>query len=300
MNHDGGIEGILPVAVVATWPKGSFAESVAVDDAGAIFVTLHTDKKVVRIDPVSGEVTPFVTLDRPATGQVFAADGALIVSGGAPGTAPGVVWRIERDGSVRQLAEIAEAAFLNGMTPLGDRMLINDSMGAKVYAIDPVSGVVETWLHDALLSAPQGADGPGANGIKIFGGAAMISVTGADRIVRVPINNGKAGTPVVLADALRADDFAIDANGALYIATHQAQSLVRFAPNGTRTTLAQAKHGMVGSTAVAFGRSRHDRTCIYVTTTGGTWTVPEDKMEEAKLLRIDVGVAGQPLLGLAG
>ncbi len=297
MNHDGGSDAYLPVEVVATWPKGSFAESIAVDDEGTIFVTLHTDQKIVKVDPASGTVTPFVMLDRPATGLVFAADGALIVSGGAPGTAPGVVWRIERDGSVKQLAEIADAAFLNGMTPLGDRMLIAESIGAKVYAIDPVTGQVETWLHDPLLAAPEGADGPGANGIKLYGGAALISVTGADRIVRVPIGNGKAGAPEVLAEAIRVDDFAIAADGTFYLATHQAQSLVRLAPDGRRTTLARAEHGLVGSTAVAFGRGAGDSTAIYITTTGGTWTVPEDRMEEAKLLRIEVGQLGNSLLG---
>lgn len=274
MNHDGGSDAILPVEIVTTWPKGSFAESVAVDADGQVFVSLHTDQVVVRVDPVSGTVTPFASFDRPATGLVFAADGALIVSGGAPGTAPGVVWRVERDGTVRQLAEIADAAFLNGMTPLGGRMLIAESVGAKIYAIDPVSGAVETWLSDPLLGVGAGEEAPGANGIKLFGGTAIVSVTGADRLVRVPVVDGKAGQPELLAEHLRADDFAIGADGALYIATHPAQSLVRLDPDGTRTTLAGAEHGMIGSTAVAFGRTAMDHTSIYVTTTGGTWTVP--------------------------
>lgn len=297
MTHDGGSDGILSVETIATWPTGSFAESVAVDADGHIFVSLHTDQAVVRVDPANGAVSPFATFDRPATGLAFARDGALIVSGGAPGTAPGVVWRVERDGSVRQLSEITEAAFLNGMTPLGDRMLIAESIGATIYVIDPVNGEVERWLTHPLLGVGASQEGPGANGVKLFGGAAIVSVTGADRLVRVPIDDGTAGVPETIAENLRADDFAIDATGALYIATHQAQSLVRLAPDGTRTTLARAEHGMVGSTAVAFGRADDDRTAIYVTTTGGTWTVPEDRMEEAKLLRIQVDAQGHPLLG---
>lgn len=54
---------------------------------------------------------------------------------------------------------------------------------------------------------------------------------------------------------------------------------------------------MLGSTAVAFGRRDADRTCVYVTTTGGTWTVPDDHLETAKLLRVDVGRRGHPLIG---
>ena len=296
MNHDGGGDALLPTEVVATWPKGSFAESLAVDADGAIFVSLHTDRAVVRVDPASGAVTPFATFDRPATGLAFALDGALLVSGGAPGTAPGVIWRVDRTGSVRQLAEIADAAFLNGMTPLGERMLIAESAGGAVYAIDPVGGAVERWLADPLLAAAAGADGPGANGVKVFGGAVTISVTGADRLVRVPLHGDGPGRIEVVAERLRADDFAFDDQGALYIATHPAQSLLRLDPDGARTTLARAEHGMVGATAVAFGRTDADRTCVYVTTTGGTWTVPEDRMEPAKLVRVDVGRAGQPLL----
>lgn len=298
MNHDGGNDAIHAVETIATWPKGSFAESVAVDEAGFVYVSLHTDRAVVRVDPATGQVTPFAAFDRPATGLAFTADGALIVSGGAPGTAPGVVWRVERNGAVRQLAEIAEAAFLNGVTPLGHRMLIADSVQATIFAVDASTGAVEPWWTDPLLKAGDGADGPGANGIKIFGGAATVSVTGADRLVRVPIRNGRALAVEVkvVAEHLRADDLAFDDQGALYIATHQAQSLVRLEPNGARSTLARAEHGLVGSTAVAFGRSPADWHCVYVTTTGGTWTVPEDQMQDAKLLRIDVGRAGQPLL----
>ncbi len=297
MNHDGGTDAFRTVEVVATWPKGSFAESVAVDAKGLIYVSLHTDQAVVCVDPMTGTKSPFAKFDRPSTGLAFAADGALIVSGGTPGLAPGVVWRVDKNGDVCLLAEIADAAFLNGMTPLGDRMLIAESLGATIYAIDPLSGAVEHWLTDPILGTRDSASGPGANGIKIFNGAATISITGEDRIVRVPITTGKAGTPEIIADQLRADDFAFDDRGALYIATHPAHSLLRLDPDGTRTTLARAQHGMTGSTAVAFGRTEADQTCVYVTTTGGTWTLPEDQMEVAKLLRIDVSRSGHALLG---
>lgn len=297
MNHDSGNLDLVPVTTLATWPRGSFAESVAVDASGALFVSLHTDAAVVRVDPQTGAASPFAQLPAPATGLAFAADGALIVTGGAPGTPPGYVWRVTPEGRVEDLAVIPAAAFLNGLTPLGGRMLIADSLGACVHALDPASGAVETWLADPLLGADPAGGAPGANGIKVYGGAAYVSVTGADRIVRVPIIDGAAGQPEIHAEALRADDFAIDADGALYIATHQAQSLLRLAPDGTRTTLAGAAQGMVGSTAVAFGRTEADRTSIYVTTTGGTWTVPEDQVEEAKLLRLDVGRPGAPLPG---
>jgi sugar lactone lactonase YvrE len=146
-----------------------------------------------------------------------------------------------------------------------------------------------------LLAAADASGTPGANGIKVFAGHAYISVTGSDTIYRTPITGETAGPLAVYAERLRADDFAIDIAGALYIATHPARSLVRLAADGQRTTLAAAQHGMVGATAVAFGRTAADRHCVYVTTTGGTMTVPPEELEPAKLVRVEVGVAGAQL-----
>jgi sugar lactone lactonase YvrE len=301
MQHDGGDLAYAAARVLATWPAGSFVENIAIDAAGTIFVTLHTDRAVMRVDPVTGAVAPFARFETPVAGLAFAADGSLIVSGGTPGQCPGVIWRVAPDGSVAHVADLPEAAFLNGVTPLGDRFLVADSLGGVIYAVRPGSpgargdGRVTTWLADSRLAPGDGGGTPGANGIKIFGGHAYISVTARDTIYRAPVHAGEAGALAVHAERLRADDFAIDMAGALYIATHPARSLVRLAPDGRRTTLAGAEHGMVGATAVAFGRTAADREAVYVTTTGGTMTVPPEALEPAKLVRVEVGVAGAPL-----
>ena len=208
MNHDGGHTAYAPCHVLTTWPKGSFVENIAVDATGVIFVTLHTDRAVVRVDPQTGVTTPFATFATPVAGLVFGVDGHLYVSGGQPGQAPGVIWRVDAAGSVSKAADLPQALFLNGMT------------------------------------------------------------------------------------VLRADDFAAGADGSLFIATHPARSLLRLAPDGTRTTLAGPDQGMTGATAVAFGRSAHDLHCVYVTTTGGTMTLPDDQLEPAKLVRVEVGISG--------
>ena len=295
MQHDGGKISYAEATIVTTWPKGSFVENIAIDPNGAIFVTLHTDKAVIRVDPATGTATPFAQFDTPVAGLAFASDGALIVSGGTPGQVPGVIWRVKLDGTVSHVADLPEAAFLNGVTPLGERFLVADSIGGLIYVVGPVDGSVATWLADNRLAPADASGTPGANGIKIFAGHAYISVTGSDMIYRAPLAGEAAGPLEVYAERLRADDFAIDTSGALYIATHPARSLVRLAPDGTRTTLAGAEHGMVGATAVAFGRRQADRHAIYVTTTGGTMTVPAEELELAKLVRVEVGAAGAPL-----
>lgn len=294
MHHDPGVIEVAPSSVIATWKKGSFAENIAVAADSQLFVSLHTDHLVVRVDPRTGDISPFAHFDRPTTGLALAADGSLIVSGGAPGTAPGVIWRVSPSGEVQLVTEIADAVFLNGITPLEDRILVAESALGRIYAVDPRSGAVDLWLADPALRSPDGAS-PGANGVKVFGQSVTISVTGADRLVRTSVVDGKPGKIEIVAERLRADDFAFDVDGALYIATHPARSLLRLAPDGQRTTLAGPAEGMTGATAVAFGRGEADRHCVYVTTTGGTMTLPEDELEPAKLVRVEVGRPGYAL-----
>lgn len=294
MQHNGGTTALAPAEVIATWPKGSFAENLAIDGDGTIHVTLHTDRAVVRVDPATRTVSPFATYATPVAGVVFGPDGTLYVSGGQPGTPGGVIWGTGRDGSVRRLAALPDATFLNGMALHPDgRLLVAESICGLIYAVDTASGSVAPWMRDERLRAP-GPDGtPGANGIKLHGGHAYVSVTGSDMVVRAPLDrDGAAGAIEVVAERLRADDFAIAADGSLVIATHPAHSLVRLAPDGARTTLAGAGQGMVGSTAVAFGRTGADRHSVYVTTTGGTMTLPEDQLEPAKLVRVDLSGVG--------
>jgi sugar lactone lactonase YvrE len=130
---------------------------------------------------------------------------------------------------------------------------------------------------------------PGANGIKIFGGFAYVSVTDANTLYRTPLDaQGRAGDLEVFASELRADDFAFDRQGTLYIATHPAQSVLRLTQDGERTTIAGPSQGAVGSTACAFGRGPGEERALYVTTTGGIYFPHEGRLQDAKLLRLQV------------
>ncbi len=66
---------------------------------------------------------------------------------------------------------------------------------------------------------------------------------------------------------------------------------------GNRTTVAGPKQGAVGTTACAFGRAPGDENVLYVTTDGGLVAPYEGAVQEAKLLRLEVGEAGWPLIG---
>ena len=73
--------------------------------------------------------------------------------------------------------------------------------------------------------------------------------------------------------------------------------MLRLGADGTRTTITGPDEGAVGSTACAFGRAAGDRQALYVTTNGGLSLPYEGELQEAKLLRLEVGEDGDPLPG---
>ncbi|NJN86989.1 MAG: gluconolactonase [Leptolyngbyaceae cyanobacterium SL_7_1] len=83
-------------------------------------------------------------------------------------------------------------------------------------------------------------------------------------------------------------DFAFDAAGNLYGATHIYNSVIRIAPTGDITTIAQAEQGMTGSTAIAFGQQPSDRTGIYVVTNGGMFLPPATGVVPAAVVWLEV------------
>lgn len=289
-THDGGVFAPVPTEVVASWASGHFAENLAIADDGTIFVSLHSHDRIDRYDPRSRGVDTFATLPTAATGLALGADGELWVTGGAIGTSPGRIWRVAADATVADWVDVPDAVFLNGctLTPDGDTLLVCESATGRVVAVDTREPRVTDWLVDDRLR-PRSTDVPGANGIKIRDGEAWISVTGRDTLHRVAVRpDGTPGELRVAAEHLIADDFAIDATGSLYLATHPVHTVLRLDPDGTRTTLAGPDQGATGSTACAFGRGPGDETALYVTTTGGLGLPTVDHPQDAKLLRLDV------------
>jgi hypothetical protein len=284
--------------VVASWPVGHFAENLAVAPDGVVFVSLHSHSRIDRYDPATGEVRPWASLPAPVAGLALDAAGSLWATGGELGTAPGRIWRLAPDGAVTHWLDIPDAVFLNGATPHPDgrRLLVAESITGRVIAVDTRAPGFATWIADDRLK-PRLEGIPGANGVKVFGGHVHVSVTGSNALLRATIGaDGACGPLEAWASDLRADDFAFDTRGAAYIATHPANSVLRLGVDGDRATLAGPDDGAVGSTASAFGRAPGDETALYVTTNGGLWSPYQGQAQPAKLLRLEVGASGQPLL----
>ncbi len=295
-GHDGGRWAPVASEVVCSWPRGHFAENLAVDRTGAVYVSLHSHNRIDRFDPKTRKVEAYAQLPAPAAGLAFDAAGSLWVTGGAVGQVPGHIWRI-RSGQPEPWTEISDAVFMNGCTPHldGRTLLVCESVTGRILAIDQQEKRWGVWLQDDRLR-PKAPQTPGANGIKLRDGWAWISITDQNLIVRSRVAaDGRAGPIDVVAEHLRADDFAFGASGAAYIATHPAQAVLRLRPAGGRETIAGPHEGAVGSTACAFGRGAEDRQALYVTTTGGLRYPYRGAAQDAKLLRLNVGEDGQGL-----
>ncbi len=298
-DHDGGTFAPIKATTVATWRARAFLENLAIDADGAVFVTVYSHNQVDRYDPATGATTTFAAVPAPPMGLAFDASGVLWITAGTLRKGPGYVYRVERDGAVRQWCELPDALFINGCTmhPDGRTLLVCESASGRILAIDlGQPGRWDAWLEgDRLRSIIPGY--PGANGIKIRDGWAWISVSGRRMMVRAPIQpDGSAGSLEITAPRLLPDDFAFGMSGSVYITTHPEHTLVRLDPSGTRTTLAGPEQGMVGSTACAFGRAPGDEQALYVTTDGGFLIPHQSGIQDAKLVRMEVGESGWPLL----
>lgn len=285
-GHDAGTWAPVPVEVVASWPVGHFAENLTIAENGDIFVTIHTHSRIDLWRAATGEVSIFATFPTPIAGIARAQDGTLWVTGGVLGQTPGFIWKVGPDGQPEEWAQVPDAVFLNGCTfhPDGRHLLVCESITGRILAIDLTErGIWHVWLaHDALR--PASAQVPGANGLKIIGGHAIITVTDHNCLYRNAIRtDGTAGPLETFAENLRADDFAVAADGSLFIATHPANSVLRLATDGTRTTIAGPAEGAVGSTACAIAGDM-----LFVTTNGGLWRPYQGVPQTAKLLRLAV------------
>ena len=223
----------------------------------------------LAVHPVGIAATP--------EGYVVTAHGAPFTSG--PGfTATNRILLLDRRGKVQREIAVPQAKFLNGLVKLGSGWLIADSLAATIWRFDPASGAVTAWLSDPRLAADAARPGvPGANGLKLRGGALYVSNSARGTIDRIDLAAGDrpAGTPQPYLAPGKVDDFAFGDDGTAYVATH-ADQLLAVRSDGTVTTL--LADGCESCTSVAL-----DGDGVVVLTTGNRasgGTLP------AKILRV--------------
>jgi hypothetical protein len=287
---------LVPAQTIAEFPLNTFLESIVVDGNNILFITSHEEGKVIRMG-TDGVPATHAIIQGKATGLALTPEGELLLSGwDEQGTS--VVWLIATDGTIELLAKLPEAFFLNGLTKLKDDCyLIADSYRGAIWELNIVTKAVNIWLAhpDLARSSPEEVF-PAVNGLKIYENFLYASNTQKQQIVKIPIGvDGQAGEPEIWLTEINLDDFAFDQEGNLYGTTHVFNSVVKITPDRTVTTIAALAEGMAGSTALAFGTG-DDRSRLYVTTNGGMSYPPATGLEPAKVVCLEVGIAGLGLL----
>jgi hypothetical protein len=284
---------LVPDQIIATFPVNTFLENLAISSDGTIFVTNHEVGQIVRISP-EGKRETHASIAGKVSGIAFTANGDLVVAGWNAEPIP-VISLVAANGSVKTLLTLPDAAFLNGITPISENLyLAADSYRGAIWQIDINQPLASIWLEHPLLarSNPENVI-PAANGIKRFGDILYVSNTEKQLILQIPITpENQAGEPKIFVEKNNIDDFAFDVEGNLYGATHIYNSVVKIAPDGSTTIIAQAEQNVIGSTAVAFGRGENDKTAIYVVTNGGMFLPPPTGVVAATVVRLEVGKTG--------
>lgn len=281
---------LVPSQSIATFPVNTFLESIVVDADGTLFITNHEAGEILRLTS-TGESTVHAKISGKANGLALAEDGSLIVSAWNADNVP-TIFQVAPNGHVTTLLTLPEAIFLNGLTQLSsDRYLVADSYRGAIWELNTVTATAQIWLEDQLLArSTTESMTPGVNGLKIFAGTLYASNSDQAHIVQIPIQpTGEPGEPKLFVQNTQIDDFAFDTEGNLYGATHVFNSVIKIAPDGSITTVAQ---DVVGSTAVAFGRTEADRNSLYVVTNGGMFLPPPTGVVAAQVERLEVGQQG--------
>ena len=296
----------LRSTVLASFRPGRFMESIAMDTDGVIYVSSMFEGEILRVAADgSSEVfanVPFGEMEgfkRGVVCLVFDHERGLNVVVSSRDPAVHGIWRYDRDGNGSRRAALPPESAPNGITidRNGD-LYVADSVYGTVWRVRKDATEATAWVSNPVI-APRPYIGmfPGANGIKIFDRAVYTVVSDTGRFVRIPIqDDGRPGLPEVMAEGLPGDDFAIDVDGNVYMTTHPYNTVVRYAPDGSRAVVASVDQHVVGPTSVAFGTLPGDEGSLYVLSDGGLANPLPGQELQPNIVRLEVGIAGNPIV----
>lgn len=133
------------------------------------------------------------------------------------------------NGASSVFSNIGSTSGLNALTfDSSGNVYISDSFQGTIWRTGPAGGVATAWLTDALLTT-SGKPPFGANGLAFnrAGTALLIANTGDDAVITVPVANGIAGKPAVLANSVNgADGLITDEDDNIWVVANQSDEIV--------------------------------------------------------------------------
>lgn len=281
-----------PSRVVASWPAGTFLESVIALRDGDLLVNSHLDGVIHRVTPSSGAVALFARIPGTIAGLASADDGTFIVSGWIDGTQP-AIFHLSVTGEVKTLISLPEGQFPNGVTRLvGSRYLVADSYRGVIWEIDVATPSARVWWEDATLRRPNATNPvPGVNGLKINDGFLYFSNTQASTLHRLAITaeGQPTGEPILVAEPVNLDNFAFGPDGSIYGTTHVFNNVIRIEP-ATGNIAVVCETDVLGSTDAAFGVTPEDSSTLYVVGNGGLTLPPPEGVQPATVTALTIEI----------
>ena len=238
---------------------------------------------------------------KPGSGSIFSVDMRrfLVLPNGTVSTPP----------VVREVAHLPSSVALNGMTHMAegdDFVLTADSTLGGIWKTNVETGNSTIIIKDPTMNPLPNTVGVAAyavNGIRVQNNTLYYTNSGAQTLHRMPVilpspfstlptclrnssdsrlflqlhpDGSSAGPAGLIASPIYADDFAIDQWGFLYMAS-PANALLRVdSRTGQQTVLAgnfnSSTSDIVGPTSVRFGRGVSDRSSVYLSTNGGSFS----------------------------
>jgi hypothetical protein len=201
------------------------------------------------------------------------------------------IWRRSVEEMWERYVPVQTTVGLNGIT-FGDdgTLYAADSVNGRILALQPGGSSFAVWLDDPALKPTSSEDPVGAsgvNGLKVFGSYLYASNTAQGTLLRIPIWDDPRPIPEQVLSGRAVDDFALDKDGAIYLAVHPDNTVVRVDPAGQQTVLGTAEDGLDGPTAIAIAQSgvittnlgflgtRHHPSIIFITAPVSEPTLPK-------------------------
>jgi sugar lactone lactonase YvrE len=124
--------------VWVTLPGKSTGNGIVFDQKGMMYVADYVGHNVLLIDPATKKITVFAheaKMNQP-NDLAIAPDGTLYASDPNWGDSTGQLWRVDRDGKVKRVAE--KMGTTNGIevSPDGKTLYVNESAQRNVWAFD--------------------------------------------------------------------------------------------------------------------------------------------------------------------